>query len=110
MTAPTIAVLVESKYCEAAQTTQYTATGKVLIDIATFTNVTASTVNFTLNIVPSGDSASSGNRVVSSQDVLPGQCYIADEACHNLEAGDFISTFCSAGSSLVMRVSGREIT
>ena len=82
----------------------------MLIDIATFTNVTASAVNFTLNIVPSGDSASSGNRVVSSRDVLPGQCYIADRHTTTWKRATSFQRLAVPVSSLVMRVSGRVIT
>jgi len=110
MSAPTVAALVGAKYIEAAQTTQYTATAlTAIVDLMTVTNVTASSATFSAHIVTSGGSASAANKVISSREVLPGESFIAYEMGHTLEAGAFISTSCSAGSALVIYVSGREV-
>lgn len=111
MTNPVNDALVSSKYMENTQTTQYTAVAvTAIVDLATFTNVSASAVTFSLHIVDSGDTAGGDNKIISSKEVPPGRCYIADEACHTLTAGQFISTLCSDASALVMRISGREVT
>ena len=110
MSVPVMTVIIAAKYCETAQTTQYTSTGATTkVDMFTATNVSASSVTFSVHIVESGDSASAANKIVSSQEVLPGAAYIADEMCHNINPGAFISTTCSASNSLVIYASGREV-
>jgi hypothetical protein len=103
--------LVESKYAENAQTTQYTATGvRAIVDKFTGYNGTAGAVSLTINLVASGGAAGASNvKVVRS--LAAGETYTFPEMVGQvLNAGDFISTLASAATSIVIRVSGRENT
>jgi hypothetical protein len=103
--------LVESKYAENAQTTQYTATGvRAIVDKFTGYNGTAGAVSLTVNLVASGGAAGASNvKVVRS--LAAGETYTFPEMVGQvLNAGDFISTLASAATSIVIRVSGRENT
>ncbi len=108
----TVKALVQSKQAEAAQTTQYTATNcKTVIDKFTATNVVATNITISVNLVPSGNVAGTSNLVVNARTVAPGETYTFPELVGQvLESGGFISTLTSAASSLVIRSSGREIT
>lgn len=108
----TVKCLVESKRVENAQTTQYTAVNvRTIIDKFTVTNTTGGAVNFSCNLVPSGDAAAAANLIISVKSIAAGQCYTCPELVgHVLASGDFISTLASAATSLTMRVSGRDIS
>jgi hypothetical protein len=103
--------LVESKYAENAQTTQYTATGvRAIVDKFTGYNGTAGAVSLTVNLVASGGAAGASNvKVVRS--LAAGETYTFPELVGQvLNAGDLISTLASAATSIVIRISGRENT
>ena len=104
--------LVPSKAMENAQTTQYTATNcRAVIDKCTVTNISAGAVTFSVNLVPTGGSAGSSNKIISSKSLAAGECYQCPEVIgHILEAGGFISTLAGAATSLTLDVSGRELT
>lgn len=110
--AVTVKQIIPPKAAEAAQTTQYTATGcKTLIDKFTVTNYAAVNVAFSLNLVPSGGSAGNTNLVIDAKNIVPGETYLCPEVIgHVLEPGGFISTLAGAGTSLTIVASGREIT
>jgi len=103
--------LLEAKYAENAQTTQFTATGvRAIIDKFTAYNGTGGAVTLTVNLVPSGSAAGASN-VKVAKSVAAGETYTFPELVgHILNAGDFISTLASAATSLVIRVAGREVS
>ena len=108
-----VAVLIEPKQAEAAQTTQYTVPPgyAVLIDKFTVTNTTGTARNFSINLVTSGSVAAASNCVLSVRAIAPGESYTCPEIVgHVLEAGDFISTLASAASALTVRASGRVLS
>lgn len=108
----TVRGIVEAKYAEATQTTQYTATNvRTTIDKFTVSNVSGGAETIAVNIVPSGGAAANSNLVLPARSLASGEVYICPELVgHVLEPGDMISTVASATSSLVIRISGREVT
>lgn len=108
----TAKALIESKQAENAQTTQYTATNlRTIIDKFTVTNTTGGAVVFSINLVPSGDTAGDDNLMLDAKSIGAGLTYTCPEVVgHTLNSGDFISTLAGAATSLTIRASGREIT
>lgn len=108
----TAKVLIPSKIMEAAQTTQYTATGVVtIIDKFTVTNYSAVTVTVSVNLVALADTAGNKNVITKTKSMQAGETHTFPEVVgHILENGDFISTLAGAATSLNIRVSGREIS
>lgn len=108
----TVKTLIPAKQAENAQTTQYTATNcKAIIDKFTVTNTTAGNVNFSTNIVTSGDTAGDDNLIIKTRAIAPNQTYTCPELVGQvLEGGAFISTLAGAATSLTIVASGREIT
>ena len=97
----------------AAETTQYAApTGtRTILDKFTGTNTTAGAQTITVKLVQSGGSVGAANTIVSAKTIAPGECYTFPELVgHVLNAGDFLSTLCSAGAAITVRASGREIS
>ncbi len=94
----TVKVLIPAKIAEAAQTTQYTATGvTALIDKFTATNYSASAATISVNLVTSADTA--------------GETYTFPELVGAaLAPGGFISTIAGTASAINIRASGREVT
>jgi hypothetical protein len=107
----TVKVLIQPKQAEAAQTTQYTAANvRAVIDKFTVTNTTAANQTLSVNLVPAGNAASAANLVLDARTVAPDETYTCPELVGQvLGSGDFISTLASAGASLTIRCSGREI-
>ena len=110
--AVTAKALINSKVAEATQTTQYTASlCKAVIDKFTVTNITASNATISVNLVASGQAASSSNLIVDAKIIAPDETYTLPELIgHVLDPGGFISTIAGTVSSLTIRASGREIT
>lgn len=103
--------LIPSKFVENTQTTQFTATTATTIDKFTVTNQSAATAHFSCNLVVSAGAASSSNLILKEKSILAGETYVCPELVgHSLESGGFISTLADTASTLVIRVSGREIT
>lgn len=103
--------IIASKQVENAQTTQYTAAAKTIIDKFTVTNTTAGVVNFSANLVNAAGAAGASNLIISVKAIAPGEAFTCPALVgHVLEVGDFISTLASAATSLTMRASGRRIT
>ena len=104
--------IISPKQAENAQTTQYTSTNcKTIIDKFTVTNTTGGAVTFSVNLVPSGGSASASNCIISVKSIAAGECYTCPELIgHGLESGGFISTLASAATSLTIDAWGRQIT
>lgn len=107
-----VKVLVPPKQLENSQTSQYTATAvKAIIDKATITNTSANNVTVSVNLVTSGGSAGASNLIIDNRTIVPDETYLCPELVGQvLEAGGFISTIAGAGTSLTMRVSGREVS
>jgi hypothetical protein len=110
--AVTLKVLVPPKQLENSQTSQYTATNvRAIIDKATVTNTSASNVTLSVNLVTVSGSAGAANLIIDTRTIVPDETYLCPELVGQvLEAGSFISTIAGAGTSLTMRVSGREVS
>jgi hypothetical protein len=110
--AVTLKVLVPPKQLENSQTSQYTATNvKAIIDKATITNTSANNVTVSVNLVTVSGSAGASNLIIDTRTIVPDETYLCPELVGQvLEAGGFISTIAGAGTSLTMRVSGREVS
>lgn len=104
--------LVTAAYASNSQTTVYTAPAgtRTIIDKCGAYNGTGGAVTLTINVVPSGGSASAVN-VVMSKSIGAGEAYLFPEIVgHVLETGGFVSVLAGAASSIVFRMSGREVT
>jgi hypothetical protein len=100
--------LVETKYAENAETTQYTATTRTIIDKVTAFSAAGGTI--AIKLVPNGGSAGASNLVVTKT-LAANESYTFPEVVgHTLNAGDFISALAGAANTVVIRISGREIT
>ena len=110
--AVTLKVLVPPKQLENAQTSQYTATNvRAIIDKATITNTSANNVTVSVNLVTVSGSAGASNLIIDTRTIVPDETYLCPELVGQvLEAGGFISAIAGAGTSLTMRVSGREVS
>jgi hypothetical protein len=105
--------LVEAKFAENAQTTQYTAPAgtRTIIDKFTATNVTGSNAVLTINVVPSGGSVGSSNIITQTKTIAANSTETFPEQVGQiLGPGDAVSTLAGTASALVLRISGREIT
>lgn len=107
----TVLNIIPAKYAEAAQTAQYTSNGaKTIIDKFTATNVSAADVNFSVNLVLFGGSASASNLVLKTRTIAPEETYSCPELIGQvLEDGSFISTLSGAASAVVISAAGRTI-
>ena len=83
-----------------------------IIDKVTITNVSATAgVTATVRFVPNGGTAGTNNTVMSAKALAVNECYTCPEAVGQiLNPGAFISALASANTSIVIRISGREIT
>lgn len=110
--AVTSKVLIPAKQAEAAQTVQYTANNvTAYIDKFTVTNNAATAILLSVNLVASGGIAGTDNLIMNQRAIAPKETYSAVELTGQiLEPGATISTIASAGASLTIRASGREIT
>lgn len=108
----TVTNLIIAKFTENTQTTQYTSSGaKTIIDKFTATNTGTVDVDFSVNLVPSGGSASKSNLILDSRTIAPGETYLCGELiAQMLEDGDYISTLASVADILTIKASGRQIT
>jgi hypothetical protein len=110
--AVTTKVLLDSKYLENVQTTQYTAVNcRALLTKVTIANNDTVNRTVSVNIVPPSGSASNTNRFIITKTIVPGENYLCPELSGQvIESGGFISTIASAASALSIRISGQEIT
>jgi hypothetical protein len=108
----TVRNLVPSKIAEATQTTQYTAVNvTAIIDKFTATNYSSTAANISVNLVTFTDIAGNNNLIVKEKMLQPGECYTFPELVGQvLNNRSFISTIAGTGSSINIRVSGREVT
>lgn len=100
--------LLEAKYAEDVQTTQYTSpTGtRAMIDQMLAYSAAGGTI--TVNLVASGGAAGASNLFVSKTLAANETAILV--AGQTLNAGDFISTDTAAASTVTIRISGRELT
>lgn len=103
-------VLIETKYAENAETTQYTANNVTTeIDKFTATNVTGSNATLTVRLVPPGGAAGAGNAIELTKTIVPGYPWPFPSIVGQvLAAGGFISTLAGTATAIVIRASGRE--
>ena len=108
----TVKVLVPAKTAEAAQTTQYTASGvTAIIDKFTATNYNTAAATISVNLVTAADTAGNQNLIVKTKTLQPTETYTFPELVgHVLAPSGFISTIAGTASSINIRVSGREVT
>ena len=105
--------LLEAKYAENSQTTQFTSPSgtRTIIDKFSATNVTGSNATLVINIVASGGSASAANVILQTKTIAAGEVYLCPEIVGQiLGAASFVSTLAGTGSAIVIRASGREVT
>jgi hypothetical protein len=111
--AVTAKCLLEAKYAENSETTQYSAGSGVrtIVDKFTATNVTASAATITVKVIASGGTASTDETIVKEKSLAAGETYTFPEMVGQvLNAGDFISTLAGTATAIVIRISGRENT
>lgn len=103
--------IVGAKYASNAQTTEYTATGvRTIVDKFTGSNGTGGAVTLAVNVVSSGGSAGASNLIISKS-LAAGETYTFPELVGQvLNSGDFISVIAGAATSIVIRISGREVS
>ena len=108
----TVKNIIPRKQAENAQTGQYTAVNcKTIIDKFTVTNTSAANVQFSCNLIASGDAAGDDNLVLDAKTIAPNETYTCPEIVgQTLEPSGFISTLAGAATSLTISASGREIT
>ena len=108
----TVKVLIPGKIAEAAQTTQYTATGvTTIIDKFTATNYSASAATLSVNLVTAADTAGNQNLIVKTKTLQAGETYTFPEIVGQaLAPSGFISTIAGTASAINIRSNGREIT
>jgi 3-deoxy-D-manno-octulosonic acid (KDO) 8-phosphate synthase len=110
--AVSLKVLIEPKQAENVQTDQYTVPSGsyAIVDKFTATNTSADNVEFSVNLVQAGSSASNGNLVVDARLIAPNETYTFPQLVGQILSPEtIISTLCSAGSALTIRASGREV-
>ncbi len=110
--AVTVKVLIAPKSAESTQTTQYTANGvSAIIDKFTATNYDTVARTLSVNLVQLAGAPASDNLLVKTKTLQAGETYTFPEIVgHALDIGGFISTIASAGSAVMIRASGREVS
>lgn len=104
--------LVTSGYAPSVESTAYTAGAGVrtIVDKYTGYNGTAAAVTLTVKLVASGGTAGAANITVLKS-IAAGETYTFPELVGQvLEPGGFISELAGAATSIVRRVSGREVS
>lgn len=105
------AVLLQTKYLEDAETTQYTAPTSVkvvMVEEFIVANRTAGPVALIVRVVPSGGTPGVEHELFPSKTLAAGEVF--EVPPFTLGPGDFIRTDPEAASSLVARISGRVVT
>jgi len=109
--ATTKTVLLQTKYLEDPETTQYTApisAKAVLVDEFTVSNRTGGGVTLIVRVVPAGDTPGVEHEIFPSKTLAAGEVYELPPFV--LGPGDFVRTDPGAATSLVARMSGRVVT
>lgn len=103
-------VLLQTKYLESAETTQYTAPDEarpVLVDEFTVSNRTAGAVTLIVRVVPRGATPGPEHELYPSKSLAAGEVYEIPDFV--LAPGDFVNTIPGAANALVARMSGRVV-
>jgi hypothetical protein len=102
--------LLEAKYAEAVETTQYAAPSGTRTIIDKVSGYSPAGGTLAIKIVASGGTASADELLVSKT-FAAGEAYAFPEIVGQvLNPGDFVSTVAGGASTVVLRISGREIT
>lgn len=102
--------LVEAKYAENAETTQYTAPAGTRTIIDKMSGYSPAGGTLSVKVIASGGTASADELLVVKT-LAAGEAYTFPEIVgHTLNTGDFISTLPGGANTVVIRVSGREVT
>lgn len=107
------AVLIEAKFAENSQTTQYQSDlVQTAIDKFTATNVTGLAATIQVNLVAPAGTVGTSNIISFSKTIAPGKTYSfpAEIIGHMLEVGGFISTIAGTANAIVIRASGRKFS
>lgn len=104
--------LVSPQHLTTLIVTYYTATNvRATLDKVTLSNTTGGAITVDLHLVPSGGTADATNKLLSGKSIAGNATDTCPEIVgHILESGETIQAKASAGSSVNLRVSGREIT
>lgn len=108
----TAKALVQAKFAAASASSEYTVpvSTRTIIDKFTATNVDASSRTLTVYLVASGGTAGTSNQIVSKSIAAGATADVTELQNQILATGDVISVLASAASTIVIRVSGREVT
>lgn len=109
----TAKALINARFAQSATTSEYTApvSTHVIIDKFTATNADSSARTLSVYIVPSGASAASSNGVVLNLSIAAGATVdITSLQNQILNPGDSVAIVASAGTTIVVRMSGREVS
>lgn len=104
--------LVDSKYASNAETTEYTAAAgmRTIIDKISAYNGTGAGVQITVKLVPNGGAAGASN-ILAVKTIAAGATETFPEITgQTLGPGAFISVLAAAAASVVIRITGREVT
>jgi hypothetical protein len=104
--------LATAAYATNAQATVYTCptSTRTIIDKCTASNGTGGAVTLGINIVPASGAAGASNLILSKS-IPAGEAYTFPEVVgHVLEAGGVVSIIAGANTSIVFRMSGREVS
>lgn len=104
--------LVAGSQIANSATTYYTATNvKARIEACALTNTTAGAITVTMHLVPSGDSATASNCVLSAVSIPAGATYVPPGVIGQwLESGGTLQALASAATSVTLVASGTEWT
>jgi hypothetical protein len=104
--------LVQTQYAANSITAVYAPSGaRAIIDRFTATNNSTLACQFSLYLVPNGQSATAANRLLDRRSIEPGVSYSCPEITgHALESGDQIVTLAQTGASITIRCTGREVS
>jgi hypothetical protein len=103
--------LVNPTQLTTSASTIYTVSGvgvSVAVKQIMVSNISASTANFSMHIVPSGGISSSTNLMSPAVGIAPNS-FITIDIDQVMVTGDFISAFSSAATALNVMVSGYEV-
>lgn len=105
--------LIEAKFAQNTDHTEYTAPANThtIIDKFTATNIDTGAQTISINLVPSGGAVGASNLIIDGKSLSGGVTWDFTEMVSQiLNTGDSISVLASAASKMVIRSSGREVT
>ena len=111
MASYTVKRLVNPTQLTTSASTIYTVSGvgvSIAVKQILVSNVSASSVNFSMHIVPSGGIAGSANLMAPAVAIAPSS-FITIDLDQVMTTGDLISAFASASTSINVMISGYEV-